>query len=100
VIPKLLLVTFIFTTSNALHTQAQEYLLSGKITNSKLEPLPYASIRIKELKTGTTADNNGAFSLQVEAGKYDLIVTMMGYKTQVITVAITKDYRQNIKLVR
>jgi len=29
--------------------QAQEYLLSGKITNSKLEPLPYASIRIKEL---------------------------------------------------
>ena len=93
---KLLSLSLIFTGSLVLHTQAQEYLLTGKVTNAKLEPLPYVSIRIKELQTGTTSDKDGNFTLQLEAGKYDLAITMLGYKTQVITVAITKAYQQNI----
>lgn len=75
---------------------AQEYLLTGKITNAKLEPLPYASIRVKELQTGTTSGKDGNFKLQLEPGKYDLVISMLGYKTQVITVAVTGHYQQNI----
>lgn len=78
--------------------QAQEYRLTGKITNTKLEPLPYASIRVKELQTGTTSDKEGNFILQLEPGKYDIIISMLGYKPQVITIAITKNYEQNIIL--
>lgn len=98
VFPKLLSLILLFSTFIVARSSAQEYLLTGKITNTKLEPLPYASIRVKELQTGTTADKDGNYKLQLEPGKYDLVITMMGYKTQVITVAITKAYQQNIIL--
>ncbi|MEP7143907.1 MAG: DUF5686 family protein [Ferruginibacter sp.] len=80
----------------ALQASAQEHLLRGKIINAALEPLAYASISIKELQTGTTTDNTGNFKFQLEAGKYDIVVTMMGYKTQVFTITIVKDYTLNI----
>ena len=96
--PKLPWLTLLFTILLAADATAQEYLLTGKITNAKLEPLPYASIRVKELQTGTISDKDGNFKLQLEPGKYDLVVSMLGYKTQVLTVAVTKDYQQNIIL--
>ena len=92
---------FLFYCCSALFvlpTQAQEYILSGKITNARLEPVAYASINVKELKTGTITDNNGNFKLQLEAGKYDVAVTMMGYKAVILTVVITKDYTLNVIL--
>lgn len=96
--PKLLSLTLLFTVLLAADATAQEYLLTGKITNAKLEPLPYASVRVKELQTGTISDKDGNFKLQLEPGKYDLVVSMLGYKAQVLTVAFTKDYQQNIIL--
>lgn len=79
-----------------LQTHAQEYLLTGKIINAALEPLPYASVNIKELQTGTTTDDQGDFKFQLEAGKYDIVVSIVGYKTQVLTITITKAYTLNI----
>ncbi len=95
---KLLSLTIMFTLVFAGQASAQEYQLSGKITNTKLEPLPYASIRVKELQSGTTSDKEGFYKLQLEPGKYDLVISMLGYKTQVLTVAITKNYEQHIIL--
>ena len=73
-------------------------MLAGKIMNAALEPMAYTSISIKELQNGTTTDIKGNFNFQLEAGKYDLVVSMIGYKTQVITLTITKDYTLNIIL--
>ena len=73
-------------------------MLAGKIMNAALEPMAYTSISIKELQNGTTTDTKGNFNFQLEAGKYDLVVSMIGYKTQVITLTITKDYTLNIIL--
>ena len=78
-----------------LPIHAQEYILSGKITNARLEPISFASINIKETQTGTTSDNNGHFEIQLEAGKYDVVVSMMGYKPQVLTVILTNNYTLN-----
>lgn len=92
---------FLFYCCSALFVlpaQAQEYILSGKITNARLEPVAYASVNVKELKTGTITDNNGNFKLQLEAGKYDVALTMMGYKAAILTVVITKDYTLNVIL--
>jgi hypothetical protein len=88
----------LFAVLSAEYTEAQEYLVTGKITNTKLEPLSYVSLRIKELQSGTTSDAAGNFKLQVEAGKYDIIITLLGFKTQVITLAIAKDYQFNVIL--
>ena len=93
---KLLFALLFFTCISA--AMAQEYLVTGTVTNAKLEPLPYVSVRVKELQTGTTTDKAGIYKLQLESGKYDLVFSMVGYKTQVITIAITKNYTQNIIL--
>jgi hypothetical protein len=98
VLVKLLSLTLILTCALIPETHAQEYRLTGKIMNAKLEPLPYASVRVKELQTGTTSDKEGNFTLQLEPGKYDIVFSMLGYKSQVITIAITKNYEQNIIL--
>ena len=65
-------------------------LLSGKITNAKQEPLAFVSVEVKELKLGAVTKEDGTYSIELDEGKYDLVVTMIGYKTQVITIIIRK----------
>jgi Family of unknown function (DUF5686)/CarboxypepD_reg-like domain len=86
---------FIFSIS----INAQTHILSGKIINGKQDPLAFVSIRVKELKTGTITKEDGSYTFELEEGKYDLIITMTGYKTQIVTIIIEKtDIQQNIIL--
>ncbi|MEO6729750.1 MAG: DUF5686 and carboxypeptidase regulatory-like domain-containing protein [Ferruginibacter sp.] len=97
-IKRLLLVLYCFAVFFLSSSQAQQYTLSGKITNARLEPVAYASVNIKELRSGTITDNNGNFKLKLEGGKYDVVVTMMGYKANTITVIVTQDNTLNLIL--
>jgi hypothetical protein len=77
----------------------QERKIYGHVVNSKKEPLAFASIQVKEFNRGTVTKADGSYELELEAGKYDLVVTMMGYKVQIITVVLQKqDYRLDIIL--
>lgn len=69
---------------------AQEYRVHGKITNTKLEPLALVSIEVKNTKIGTTTKNDGTFELLLDDGMYDLVITMIGYKSQLINIVVNK----------
>jgi len=59
---------------------AQSFKISGKIFDSKTnKPLQYASIKIENSGSGTTADENGEFILKVNKGSYNLITSYIGY---------------------
>lgn len=88
---------FIFLFSSPL-LHAQFYKVTGKITNNKLEPLAYASVHVKELQTGTLSQADGSYELKLEEGKYDLVVSMIGYKSQLMTVVVNKNIIQNFIL--
>src|SRR4051812_30492629 len=76
---------------------AQSYKVHGKITNTWLEPLAFASVQVKEWKHGVVTKEDGTYELQLDPGKYDLVISMIGYKSQVLTIIIQKaDYLQNI----
>lgn len=60
---------------------ASAQLLQGRIVNSAGQPVPYASIYIKELKQGTTSNTEGNFSINLPGGTYTLIFRCMGYAT-------------------
>ena len=78
----------------------QSYKIYGKITNTRLEPLAFASVQVKQWKHGTITKENGAYELELEPGKYDLVISMVGYRSQVITIVIERaNYVQNIMLV-
>lgn len=82
-----------------LYSQAQLYKVSGIILDNKKERLPLASVEIKELKKGTVSKDDGSFEFYLERGKYDLVVSMIGFKTKVVTFHITNtDIAENVEL--
>jgi len=78
--------------------QAQYFKVSGKITNNKLEPLALVSVQLKGSVKGTVSRDDGTYELQLEEGSHDLVFSMLGYKTLLINLVVTKDYLQNIIL--
>ncbi|OQP56527.1 DUF5686 and carboxypeptidase regulatory-like domain-containing protein [Niastella populi] len=91
----LLLICLIgFSFSNA---SGQSLKIYGKITNPRMEPLAFATVQVKEWKHGVVSKEDGTYELKVEEGKYDLVISMVGYKSQLITIVVQKgNYLQNI----
>ncbi|MEJ7681888.1 MAG: carboxypeptidase-like regulatory domain-containing protein [Segetibacter sp.] len=94
--PRTLLLILLLSTATL--AQAQTFKLTGRITNASREPVAFVSVQVKEWQSGTTTKEDGTYTLTLEEGKYDIIYSIVGYKPQVVTLAITKDYVQNIIL--
>lgn len=48
--------------------------------SEKNNPLEGAAVYFNNTMVGTTTDSNGKFSIQIKKGKYELIVSYLGYK--------------------
>src|SRR5258708_18758963 len=55
--------------------------VTGTVTNSTGQPMPLATIKIKGARSGTSADQNGAFSIKV-APNAVLIFSAIGFENQ------------------
>ncbi len=66
-------------------TMAQVRTITGRVTDEKGDPVPFASVKVKDSKTGTAADANGDFTLKVNSGAV-LDVSSSGYTNTEITV--------------
>jgi hypothetical protein len=87
--------TFIFLFLGTMASFAQT--LTGKVTNTSLEPLRYVSVSIKELRLVSQTDTRGQYSFNLEEGRYDVVFTMVGYKPQLITLVVKgKNVTQDI----
>ncbi|MEM7162453.1 MAG: TonB-dependent receptor, partial [Bacteroidota bacterium] len=86
-LPKIILLiglTFSFLVGNA------QNVISGKISDANDgSPLIGASVFVKELNTGTVADFNGNYSLNVKDGTYSIYVSFIGYDGQNIEITVT-----------
>lgn len=78
--------------------QAQHFKISGKITNNKLEPLALVSVQVKSSVKGAISKEDGSYELQLEEGSYDIVFSMLGYKSLLIKLVVIKDDVQNIIL--
>jgi hypothetical protein len=76
----------------------QEVRVYGKVTNSKQEPLPYASVHLKTSSVGTVSKEDGSFELFVPKGIYEIVVSMTGYKTRILPMVVNEETLQNIIL--
>lgn len=64
---------------------AQTTEVTGKVTDPTGSPIPNASIRIKGVRGGTSADINGVFKIKVP-GNATLIISGVGYEPAEIAV--------------
>ena len=80
---------------NPAHTQG----IRGEITDLEGQPVPFASIFIKELTRGTTNNALGTFSLPLPQGTYTIFFRSLGYSEVTRTIEIGEEYVElNIKL--
>ncbi|MGZ5245633.1 MAG: carboxypeptidase-like regulatory domain-containing protein, partial [Flavitalea sp.] len=65
---------------------AQTRSVSGTVTDEKGDPIPYASIVVKGIAKGVTADADGKFVLSNIATGAQVVVSAQGHQEQTITV--------------
>ena len=94
-------------TANALSAQANlkalatvkpaDITVKGRVTDTeKGEPIPGASVVLKNTTKGTTTDANGAYSLAVPNGNAVLVFSFVGYERQEITVGNRSEVDVNL----
>jgi TonB-linked SusC/RagA family outer membrane protein len=66
-------------------TFGQAKTVTGRVTDSQGNPVPYATVTVRGGGQGTSADQNGQFSLSVKKGDV-LVVSGTELKTKTITV--------------
>ena len=79
-----------------LCAQSQEISssVSGTVKDNSGKPLPFASVFIQGLKLGVLTDDNGQFTIEkIPLGKYNVIVSFIGYTTQSKAIEIIENSR-------
>ncbi len=88
-------VFFLFTTN----IFAQQYDLTGTVKNAKnLKLLSFANIRIKDTSFGTAASSDGKYELKLLPGKYSIIASYIGFKSDTIKINIHSNKTLNFAL--
>ena len=71
----------------------------GRVVDLAGNPIPYAALYLKELKTGFTTDDNGCFQTSLPAGQYTCEVSSLGFAGQTFSFSISAgDVEKNIVL--
>ena len=90
---------FIIILLNICSLNAQNYTISGYITNEKNgETLINSSVYEQSSNRGSVSNVYGFYSLTVPKGSSRLIYSYVGYTTQKLAIALTKDTIINIRL--
>ncbi|TDS17131.1 outer membrane receptor protein involved in Fe transport [Maribacter caenipelagi] len=75
-----------------IFVQGQQILgtVSGTVQDTSGDPLPFASVLVERSKLGVLTDENGFYSInKVPKGKYNLVVSFVGYGTRSVPFEIS-----------
>lgn len=86
---------YIFLIVYQLSFSQQKQTLSGTIKSNN-EAIPFANILIKNSKMGTSSNENGDFSIELEPGNYTIHINAIRFKPQERNVTVIKN--QNLTL--
>lgn len=84
----LILVTLLFSVSLA---SGQETGVHGTISDEQGGRLAYATIFVKQLGTGTTANAEGFYEIMLAPGQYELVFQHLARKTEVRVVQVQRE---------
>lgn len=75
---------------------AQNYKVSGHVTDEKGEPVMGVHVMAKHQNRGAATDYQGAYSLTLSEGSYKLDFMALGYKTQTSKINVNKNIQLDI----
>ncbi|MEY8780014.1 carboxypeptidase-like regulatory domain-containing protein [Allomuricauda sp. XS_ASV26] len=77
----------------------QRYTLSGTISEATSnETLIGVTVAISELKTGTTTNEYGFYSITLPKGQYQVIVSYLGFQEVIETINLDQNRKQDFNL--
>ncbi|TRZ43782.1 TonB-dependent receptor [Robertkochia solimangrovi] len=82
------LLTFLFCMTGLF---AQQYTVSGKVTDNEGVPLAGASVFVADRGIGATTDENGDYTLTLSGGKLILEATYVGFSQSTKSLNVTGD---------
>lgn len=62
--------------------------IHGVVIDESGEPLPYVSIYVQNTSTGTTSNAQGAYTLLLSPGSYNVAYRYIGYKTEMRSIEV------------
>lgn len=65
-------------------------VFKGRVTDTKGNPVPYAALYLRELKSGFTTDDNGCFEAVLKEGNYTCEISSIGYAGQTLPIQLPK----------
>src|ERR1700754_4481957 len=78
---------------------AQQFVLSGRITDQKNNPISFVSVYIRNSTYGTTSNEDGIYQFKLAPGTYNVIYRFVGYKERIEKVTITDhDEKLNVSM--
>lgn len=91
------LLSFVFIITSIIFVSAQG--IRGRISNPQNEAIPFATIYIPGLTTGTTTNAEGKYELKLPQGKQVVLFQCLGYQTQTVEIQVGSDFQEkNIRL--
>jgi len=92
-----ILLTSFLIAFTACMAEAQNLRISGQVRTALGAPLPFANVAELNSAGGSSADENGYFSLKVKAGTLKIQASAVGFERQVLEFRATRD--TNIVLI-
>lgn len=90
---------FIVITILSFKANAQQFVLSGRITDQNNKPIGFVSVYIRNSTYGTTSNENGVYQFKLDPGNYRIVYRFVGYKERVEEITITDhDERLNLQM--
>lgn len=94
---RILLVFFAVIFSVNAYGQA---MLTGRVTDSQGNPVPFTSVYISGAPQGTTANQNGYYIIRLKPGKYSINYQNVGFKKQTEDVELNSGNNlHNVQLI-
>ena len=87
------ILTALLVLLTAFTASAQRLAVSGRVVDGEAQPITYASVALTQndkLITGCTSDIEGKFSLEANAGNYELVISFIGYEYHKQPIALTQ----------
>ena len=93
-------ITFIVIIILLFTNQLYAQIISGKITDSETnEPIPYVNVYFAGSLIGTRTGEDGSFALKnTNAGRFDLVVSHVGYKDSIQTITVRAETKVIINI--
>ncbi|KIA92951.1 hypothetical protein OC25_14690 [Pedobacter kyungheensis] len=77
---------------------AQQFSVTGTVKDTNGQPVPFASVYLKNTTTGTSANVDGKYSIKLKNGQQTLSFRAVGYKQQDHIINLSDDISLNVTL--